>query len=187
MTYKTLRSAGWLAMASAFASIPVAYLAYSLEGRIDTIATSLQAAIQLVGVVLFVAITLYLKKLLNAYCNFHGTDRNIDWMIKANVTAAILTLLALYSGQLKETLGMAALAIIMVQGVIQIQFGYRLLRLQDNLGGMLKPFCYANMATGLCVVSVVLFLVGVVISAISDLMLGTIFFHIARKVKVYEQ
>jgi hypothetical protein len=55
-----------------------------------------------------------------------------------------------------------------------------------NLGGLLKPFCYLNMATGVCVASLMLILVGVVLSAISDLMLATIFFNIAKELKEVE-
>ena len=47
-------------------------------------------------------------------------------------------------------------------------------------------FCYLNMATGVCVASLVLILVGVVLSAISDLMLATIFFNIANELKEAE-
>lgn len=39
------------------------------------------------------------------------------------------------------------------------------------------------MVTGICIASVVLILVGVVTSAVSDLMLGTIFFNVAKLVK----
>lgn len=176
-------TAGWLAMTSAFASIPVAYLSYRLEGRIDSTATIIQSAIQIAGILIFLAITLCLKKLLNARFKFHDTDKSIDWMIKANVVAGLLTVMALNFTQLKDTLGMAALLIIVAQGVVQIQFGYKLLKLENNLGGMLKPFCYANMATGVCIASVVMILVGVLISAISDLMLGTIFFNMAKLLK----
>ena len=42
------------------------------------------------------------------------------------------------------------------------------------------------MATGVCVASLVLILVGVVLSAISDLMLATIFFNIAKELKEAE-
>ena len=42
------------------------------------------------------------------------------------------------------------------------------------------------MATGVCVASLVLILVGVVLSAISDLMLATIFFNIANELKEAE-
>jgi len=182
-----MTTAGWIAMTSAFASIPVAYLSYRLEGRIDPAAAIIQSAIQIAGILIFLAITLFLKKLLNNRFSFHDADMSIDWMIKANVVAGVLTLIALNSSQLKETLGMAALLVMVAQGVVQIRFGYRMLRLKNDLGGMLKPFCYANMATGICLASIVLILVGVLISAISDLMLGTIFFHMARSVKEQER
>ena len=42
------------------------------------------------------------------------------------------------------------------------------------------------MATGVCVSSLVLILVGVVLSAISDLMLAAIFFNIAKELKEVE-
>jgi hypothetical protein len=177
-------TAGWITMISAFASIPVAYLSWKLEGRIDFTATFIQTVIQLTAILIFLTINLYLKKLLNAYFKFHDTDKSIDWMIKANVVAGILIVIGLHSTQLKDTFGIAALLIMIAQGIVQIQFGYKLLKLQDNLGGMLKPFCYVNMATGICIASVVLILVGILVSAISDLMLGTIFFTMAKLVKV---
>jgi hypothetical protein len=46
----------------------------------------------------------------------------------------------------------------------------KLLKLPDDLGGMLKPFCYANMATGIFLASIVLIPLGILTSAISDLM-----------------
>ncbi len=183
MTFRAMRTAGWLAMTSAFASLPIVYLSWKLDGRADTTATIMQTVIQLAGMLLFVAITLYLKKLLNAQFKFHGTDRNIDLMIKLNVTAGILAVSALYFTSFKGTIGIAVIVLLVAQGVIQAQFGYKLLKLQDNLGGMLKPFCYTNMATGIMIASVVLLLVGAAVSAISDLMLGTIFFHVARLVR----
>jgi hypothetical protein len=72
-------------------------------------------------------------------------------------------------------------------GIVQIQLGFKLLKLENNLGGLLKPFCYMNMATGICVASIVLILVGAVVSAISDLMLATIFFNVAKQLKKAKQ
>jgi hypothetical protein len=176
-------TAGWITMISAFASLPVAYFSWKLGGRVDTTATIIQTTIQIVAVLIFLTITLYLKKLLNAHFKFHDTDKCIEWMIKANVVAGILTVIGLQSTELRDTLGIAALLIMVAQGVVQIQFGYKLLKLPHDLGGMQKPFCYANMATGICIASVVLILVGILISAIADLMLGTIFFSMAKLVK----
>jgi hypothetical protein len=128
-------------------------------------------------------ITRFLKKLLNEQYAFHDTDRQIDLMIMANVGAGVLVLVGLCFPPLKETLGIASMVVIVFLGIVQIQFGYRLLTLQNDLGGMLKPFCYSNMATGICIASVILIIVGVAVSAVSDLMLGTIFFNVAKFVR----
>lgn len=180
MTHRALLTAGWLAMVSAFASIPLTFLSFRLGDNGDPAATAVQIGIQAAGALLFVAITLCLKKLLNARFGFHDADGSIDLMIVANVVAAVLAVVALRFPQLKEALEIATLVTVALQGLVQLRFGFRLLKLDDDLDGMLRPFCYLNMATGVCVASVVLIVVGVLISAISDLMLGTIFFHIAK-------
>jgi len=176
-------TAGWIAMISAFASLPVAYFSWQLGDSVDTAATIIQTTIQIVAVLIFLVIILYLKKLLNAHFKFHDTDKSMEWMIKANVMAGILTVTGLQFTELRDTLGIAALLIMVAQGVVQIQFGYKLLKLPHDLGGLRKPFCYANMATGVCIASVVLILVGILISAIADLMLATIFFSMAKHIK----
>jgi hypothetical protein len=168
-------------MISAFASIPAAYLSWRLEGRSDPTATIIQTGIQIAGLVIFLVITLSLRKLLNSRFRFHEADKSIEWMIRANVVGAALAVSAMQTNLLKDTLGIAIIVVMAAQGMVQILFGYRLLRLQNDLDGMLKPFCYLNMATGVCLASVVLILVGIALSALSDLLLGTIFFHMARK------
>ena len=167
-------------MFSAFIAIPLAYITLKLEGKADVTTVVLQASIQLFGTLLFVVITRFMKKLLNEQYHFHDTDRQIDLMIMANVGAGILVLVGLFFTPMKETLGIAAIVVMVLLGIVQVQFGYRLLKLQNDLGGMLKPFCYSNVITGIFIASVVLLIVGVVTSAISDLMLGTIFFSVAK-------
>lgn len=181
MNRRILTIAGRLSMFSAFASLPAAFLSWKLEGRVDGTATLIQTAMQSAGTALFVIITLLLKKLLNEHFRFHETDSSLDWMIRANVVAGLLAMIALWSHELKDTLGLAILVMVLVQGVVQVRFGYRLLRLPDNLGGLLRPFGYCNMLTGILLASVVLLVVGVVVSAIADLMLATIFFHAAGR------
>ena len=180
MTVRTLKLAGLLAMASAFLTFPLVYLTFRLDGRIDSAAAVIQTIIQLAGTVLFVAIVLYLKRLLNSFFSFHSTDRNIELMIMASIVAGVLSVAALYFTSLKESLGSVVIIILVALGLVQVQFGYKLRRLPNNLGGLHKPFCYANMATGILLASVVLIPLSILASAISDLMLGTIFFHMSR-------
>jgi hypothetical protein len=123
---------------------------------------------------------------INSFFKFHNTDRNLELMIAANIVVTVLTLAAIYFSQLKESIEYAVLVIIVAQGIVQTQFGYKLLKLPNDLGGMLKPFCYANMATGIVMATVVLIPLGIVASAVSDLMLGTIFLNMGKLVRNYE-
>ncbi len=187
MNHKIIALAGWLAMVSAFASIPLAYLAFKLEGSTEQTATLGLLMIQVVGLLLFVAITLLLKKILNHVFSFHQTDRSIELMILANVVATVCVIGGMFFPPFRDSAGMAALVLMVFEGVVQIRFGYQLLKLPSSLGGLHKPFCYLNIATGICEASVVLVLAGVVVSAISDLMLATIFFNVLTCLKTADQ
>jgi hypothetical protein len=146
----------------------------------------MQGGMQVVGTVLFVAITLMFKRFLNRVFSFHIADKSIDLMVIASIVAGIVILGGICYPEIKEAAQMVALVMMVIQGVVQIQFGYKLLQVPNNLGGLLKPFCYLNMATGVCIASIVLMLVGVVLSAVSDLMLATIYFSIAKELKEVE-
>jgi hypothetical protein len=170
-------------MFSAFIAIPFSYITFKLEGSSDVSTVALQASMQLFGTALFIVVTRLTKKLLNEQYAFHETDRQIDLMIMANIGTGVLVLLALFYPPLKETLGIAAMVVMVFLGIVQMQFGFRLKKLQNDLGGILKPFCYLNMLTGVCIASVILILVGVLVSAVTDVMLATIFFSVAKLVK----
>lgn len=170
-------------MASAFLTLPIVYLSYSLESRGDLRSLVLQTIIQISGMLLFVTIVLFFKKLLNRLFSFHNTDRNIDLLVIAGVVTGVFSVVALYVTPLKESIGSVITAILVAQGIVQVQFGYKLLKLPHDFGGMLKPFCYANMATGILLASILLIPLGIVVSAISDLMLGTIFLNVSRLVR----
>jgi len=175
-----MKIAGWLAMASAFLTLPLVFISFKLEGRADSEASAIQTIIQTSGTFLFVAILLFLKRLLHSIFNFRGTEWNINLMLITGVITGILSVAALHFAPFKESIGSAVIVMMVLQGIVQIQFGYRLLKLPDNLAGMLQPFCYANMATGIFLVSIALIPLSILASAISDLMLGTIFFNISR-------
>ena len=64
---------------------------------------------------------------------------------------------------------------------MQIMFGVKLLQLSNDLKGLHKPYCYLNIITGICLATVVLLPVGILASAITDVMLGTIFFQAAKQ------
>ncbi len=186
MTGRTFTASAWLAMISAIATLPMTYLAFMLEHRGDAVAAIMQGGLQVVGTVLFVVITLILKRFLNRLFLFHDTDKSIDLMVTANVVAGLLLLGGIFFPAMREGASLVGIILVILQGVAQLQFGYKLLTLPNNLGGMLKPFCFLNMASGFCVSSIVLILPGVVLGAIADLMLATIFFKVAQEMKEAE-
>jgi len=145
----------------------------------DSYADFIQTLIQTFGTLLFVAIVLYLKKFLNAAFDFYVTDRNIDLMVMASIGTGVLSIGVFSFPAFKEPLQSAVIVVLIAMGIVQAQFGFRLLKLPDNLGGLLKPFSYANMVTGIFLASVVLMPLSIIVSALSDLMLGTIFFNMA--------
>lgn len=183
MNSRTLKIAGSLAMASAFLSLPLVYLSFTLEGRTDAYANGIQTFIQAAGTLIFIAIVSYLKRLLNSRFAFHATNKSIELMIMASMVTGMLTIGMFSFPTLKESLSSAVIVILVLLGIVQAQFGFKLLALPNDLGGMHKPFCYANMVTGIALASVVLIPVSILTSAISDLMLGTIFFNMAKLAK----
>jgi len=99
----------------------------------------------------------------------------------ASIVTGVLSIGVFSFPALKESLQSAVIVVLVALGIIQAQFGYRLLKLSDDLGGLLRPFCYANMATGIFLASVILMPLSIFVSAVSDLMLATIFFNISRQ------
>jgi len=170
-------------MVSAFLTLPLAYLSFRLESRVDLYADEIQTFIQASGTLLFIAIILSLKRFLNTLFTFHDTDKNIGLMVLGSMVTGVLAI-SLYSfPTLKESLGSALIVILVLLGIVQAQFGYKLRKLPNDLGGMLKPFCYANIATGILLASIVLIPLSIPVSALSDLMLATIFFNRSKLIK----
>ncbi len=169
-------------MASAFLTLPLAYLSFRLEGGIDSHANEIRTCIQTFGTLIFIAIISYLKRFLN-YLTFHNTDTSIALMVMAGMATGAVTI-GMYSfPTLRVSLEPVVVIILALLGIVQIQFGYKLLTLPYNLGGLLKPFCYANMITGFLLATVVFIPLSMLVSALSDLMLGTIFFNMSQLIK----
>lgn len=146
-------------------------------------ANGIQAFIQAAGTLLFLAIVLNLKRFLNCFYQFHDTDRNIALMVMASMAAGAVVIGIFSFPALKESLAAVVAAILVVQGIVQAQFGYKLLKLPADLDGMLKPFCYANMAAGILLATVILIPLAILASALADLMLGTIFLNMAKSMQ----
>jgi len=168
-------------MTSAVLSIPFLILSFYLSERDDLLAHALQATMHLVGLVLFICLASFLKKLLNTRHSFHEVDNYIDFLITINLILCTTVIAGLFLPSLEEPLNLYSILLIVAFGVAHIPLGLKLLKLSDSLKGMLKPYCFFTITTGILISSVVLMAFGVITGAIADVMLGTIFFQAVEK------
>ena len=69
----------------------------------------------------------------------------------------------------------AALVVVGVPlGILSVIFGIKLLELQDDLGGLLKPYAFLNIVAGVCFATFILAPLGLLIDAVANFMMGLI-------------
>jgi hypothetical protein len=145
-----------------------------------------QTILMVVGLGLFLYIISSLKKLLNFRFQFRDVNSYISWLIWGNVILATLGLLSLGSRGLEWAMGILSIIAYIVLGILAILFAKRLLRLPGNLYGLLKPFCYMTIASGICLIIFFLLPAGILAGAVADAILGVIFFRAAEQTPQHE-
>jgi len=181
ITKKKLDLAGWCSITNALIAIPSLAMSWFLDTVKGMGPRLSQAILTVVGLGLFLYVIYSLRKLLNGRFKFHDVDIYISLMIWGNVFLAVLSLLSLGTGQLESFMELLTVAALIAFGILSIMFGTRLLRLSGNLYGLLKPFCYTTIMSGICLVTVFLLPVAILAGAVSDVILGVIFFRAAEQ------
>ncbi len=184
MTSARLAVSGWLAMASALLALPLFLFSFRLVGVDDLVARGAEAGLMVIGTGLFVYLTLTLRRILHLGYAFHDADSAIDLLIKANVVLTTVGVIGLAVPSLASSVGMFTIIAFLPLGAIQAYFALRLIRLPDGLNGLLRPYCFLNLATGICLALVVTAPLALLLGAIADVMLGTIFFHFGKRVNM---
>ncbi|MGA7829177.1 MAG: hypothetical protein WCA04_16080 [Geobacteraceae bacterium] len=168
-------------MTSAVLSIPVLLLSYHYYENTETGYTLSLALVQIVGLSLFIYLNSFLKKFLNLRFTFHETDNYIDFLITTYIFLTLAGIGALLLPALAEPLEQFSLLLIVSFGVGQLLFGVKLFRVPGSLQGMLKPFCFFTILTGILIATVFLLPLASLTGALADVMLGTIFFKACEK------
>jgi hypothetical protein len=179
MTKGQLNLAGWLSITSALFTIPSIVMSWFLESMEGTGARLSRTILTAVGLGLFLYVISSLKKLLNSRFRFRDVDIYISLLIWGNVILCIVSLLSLGSRRIEFVLSYLSMIAFIAFGILSIMFATRLLRLSDNLYGLLKPFSYTQIVSGICFITVFLSPVGIVVGAVADVILGVIFFRAA--------
>lgn len=181
MGTKSLAAAGRVAMVSAILTLPLSLLSLHLAGRQDEMARAAQLALQWSGTLIFLVLTLLFRRFLVSNCRFSKANGIINALILLNLLYAALSSYAEYLPPSDERITPLITGLVVLLGLLQAGLGIRLLQLESDLGGMKRPYCWLNIVTGMFLASILLVPLGIVVSAISDVMLGTIFFHEAKR------
>jgi ABC-type proline/glycine betaine transport system permease subunit len=181
ITKRQLDLAGWCSITNALIAIPSLAMSWFLD-TVKGIGPRLsQAILTVVGLALFLYVIHSFRKLLNGRFKFHDVDVYISLMIWGNVVLSIIGLLSLGTEKLESFMEILTVAALIAFGILSIMFATRLLRLSENLYGLLKPFCYTQIVSGICLVTVFLLPVAILAGAIADVVLGVIFFRAAEQ------
>jgi hypothetical protein len=183
---------GWTAIAAAALTLPMLVL-----GLILDIAARKSPGIASVVLLpyLFVASAqaicgLYalgrLKTFLNERHAFHDVDSIIIVIIIAGCAmtlAALTARVALVAVGLDKAGEIYFTALLVTAGItmaiLGLIFAVKLLRLESDLGGLLKPFIYTNIAASVCFATLLLAPLGLLLDAASNVLLGMIFLRSA--------
>lgn len=181
ITKKQLDLAGWCSITNALIAIPSLAMSWFLD-TVKGIGPRLsQAILTVVGLGLFLYVIYSLRRLLNGRFKFHDVDIYISLMIWGNVVLAIIGLLSLGTDKLGSFMEILTVGALIAFGILSIMFATRLLRLSENLYGLLKSFSYTQIVSGICLVTVFLLPVAILTGAIADVILGVIFFRAAEQ------
>jgi len=167
--------AGWLSIVQAVIILPkvgadlfVEYLTSSGYGILQ-----LFIGFDVVGKLLGIYVLFMFRRLLNERHSFHKADKLINALIFCYACFALIWALDLILNPQYNVL--FALPIIYVlSSLISIVYAIRLLKLESNLSGLLKPYVYTTIAGGVFGVTIVLGEYGRPIFMVSLILLGMI-------------
>lgn len=167
--------AGWLCILQAVIILPrvgfdffVEFMTLSGSGMLQLI-----IGFHVVSKLLGIYVLFMFRRLLNERHSFHNADKLINALICFYAVFALIWALDLVLNPQFNVL--FALPIIYVlSSLISIVYAIRLLKLESNLSGLLKPYVYTTIAGGVFGVTVVLGEYGCPIFMVSLILLGMI-------------
>ena len=178
--------AGWMAIAGAILTLPLMATGFILDivsKKVSTLHPLFPILYVGLGIVL-VALLVYAFYRFKVYLNERHLFHAVDILIMVIIAGAIAITTVALAGKVVSWFGaplpvvVGFLAVIVVIGVplgiLSVIFGIKLLELQNNLNGFLKPYAFLNIAAGICFATFILAPLGLLIDAVGNFMLGLI-------------
>jgi hypothetical protein len=179
LSTKRLKMAGYLAMISALLTLPWFLFMLNVTNRNNPAIKAAEVSMLVAVLALLIYLLLTFLHLLHRRYAFHHADKTISLLIQASIIQTAASLLGLAIPELAAAVRMFVLIMVVIAGILHMMFGIWLLQLPASLGGMHRPYCYLNIVTGFALASIMLLPLGVLMSCIVDVMLGTIFLQAA--------
>ena len=189
--------AGWLAIGAAVLALPILFLGVMVDvltrkgAEMVPVFLLLLACVNLAQLAMHVYAFLRLRHLLNERFGFHAVDTLIIAIVAmtiAIVSVSLLSRVALVAGLLTEALVPFSLAMIVLLAVplaiLGIVYAVKLLGLQDDLHGLLKPYAYTSIGASVCFATIILAPLGMLVAAVSTVFLGMILLRADRTPQV---
>ncbi|MCP4568837.1 MAG: hypothetical protein GY841_14765 [FCB group bacterium] len=178
------RLAGWLTIIMAILIVPQVLLAilFEVTAKGHPLANILMGAIYLSNAIIGVYILYMFRVMLNERYDFHLVDVLINILIAFNVLSMLNSLLGMIAN-LEMIISILTIVLMIPYGIVQIIFAVRMLKLDDDLFGLLKPFAYTMMAAGICAATIILLLPGLLVAIVNLVIMGMIFLRAKEQVE----
>jgi len=148
------------------------------------------APIQLVNLLIGIYVLYTFRVLLNAQFAFHGTDLVITTLILVKalffISGQVEIIGAVIRWEYPHSSGLqiATVVLLVLYGLLLVLFGIGLLRMRDNMFGLLRPFAYATVVGGVSLTTVLLAPVGLLVAAVALVIQGMVFLRTEREAEI---
>ena len=185
MDNKDFTFAGWVTIINAIATTPVLAMNIFLEAISHHLPGVNLILIMSTTIIILVNTYIYYKfrELLNSRYKFHDADNLLLIIILANVLIGLLNILGFMFPSNQMVIKIIIMILLVPFGITFIAYAVQLLKLKNELFGFLKPYAYVTMAVGVCVMTVFLFIGGVLIGVAAGIMQGLILLKSAEELE----
>lgn len=168
-------AAGWASFLYAFLILPHITFSIIADSTTSTAAHTVKAILSAVFILLLSFQLLTLKEIIHRKAAYGGLDSIIDMIIIINVI--LFPFQALFDFQMFQTvISLVILVFYIPKGILLITFGIKLQNIQDNMPQETTWISLLLILCGICYVTVLLHLIGIVIYLIISIIFGFLFF-----------
>jgi hypothetical protein len=181
MEEENYRPAGWAAFASAVAFMlafglliydDLKYLPATRAKGSPSNLLPIVISLDAISKVFLIYAWLRFRTLLNKRYAFHAVDTLIVVLIIGGITLGIVSYLARVVPEFTVPIMVVGAMLGIALGILGIVYATRLLRLNGDLNGMLKPLAYTYMAASICFAVFILAPLGLALNVAATILLG---------------